>query len=51
MAVTARFTEQLVVLVSPTVREQLEDMAERDSVSLGSATRDVLHVGLATLGR
>lgn len=47
----ARLTEQLVVLVAPDVKDRLEAIAERDGVSLGSTTRDVLDLGLTALGR
>lgn len=42
MAVTARFTEQVVAMVTPETRKYLDDEAEARNVSMADVVREML---------
>ena len=46
MAITARYTEQVVALVSPETREALDRIAEENGISVGQVVREGLDLGL-----
>ena len=43
----ARYTEQIVVLVTPKVAKELRQRARRRRVSLGTVVREVIDAGLS----
>jgi hypothetical protein len=47
MALKARYTEQLVVLVDPDTRWRIDQLAEEREVSIGQVTREIIERGLA----
>lgn len=47
MAVSARFTEQLVIMVSPEVKRAIRERAEERKVSDAVVVRPYLDAGLA----
>jgi predicted DNA-binding protein len=46
VAHTARYTRALPVYVTPAVREQLDQLAEKHCVSLAEIVRDIIDHGL-----
>jgi hypothetical protein len=46
VAVTARYTEQIVALVEADVRERLDRVAEEEGISVGQVIRESLDLGL-----
>ena len=46
MAVQARYTEQVVALVSPETRATLDQLADTKGVSVGQVVREGLELGL-----
>ena len=45
----ARYTEQIVALVTPQVAKKLRQMARRRRVSLGTVVREVIDAGLGVV--
>jgi predicted transcriptional regulator len=46
MAVTPKYTKQLVVMVTPAMRDQLDKIADEREVSLAQVAREALEQGL-----
>lgn len=46
MAVKARYTEQVVVMVTPEVRQRLDAVADRDDVSVAQVVRDCIDLAI-----
>jgi hypothetical protein len=49
MAIKARYTEQIVLMVKPEVRQALEQIADEEEISIAAAARRAIDAGLAQL--
>ena len=50
MAIRAKFTEQVVVMVTPTVRQALDKIAEDREVSIAQVVREAIDSSLPEQG-